>query len=239
MATNAHVHAIWLPLRLPALALECLGIYASSDQAVMVIDKQLVCAATQALQAVGVHIGMPVNTAQLIYDESKHKDGECYSYERGPQREAKTLKKISDELYSFTPYINTHRVNTSDNIQACGLQLELSRCIHLFKGLKPLLQNIATLMESYKIHFHYGLSHTPSGSWLLSYHENTQALPETQRLDIQQSIQNIHALPINYLHQHQNQLEALRILATLLNNLKRIPLPACANVFVMKLSMIC
>ena len=96
-------------------------------------------------------------------------DGTRYynNFERNEKLEQQALYQLAQCCYHFSPYVETQS-HTSEP----GLLLELSRCLKLFKGTQALTKGLFKQLRAFGYHFEYGLAHTASGAWLLSWQQH-------------------------------------------------------------------
>lgn len=185
---------LWLALRLPALPLNVLGLSATNEQPVVVIEKQhIVCASDAACKA-GVKTGMNLTRAQLLSD--------CEAYLRDPDLETKALAALAQQLYQFTPHIETYICPFAPQ---AGLRLEISRCLALFAGVNALSARIFNYLRTTHYQFEYGLAHSAQGAWLLSFVPFAIAGNE----DTDLFCARLKALPIQLLQDYPQAVEAL------------------------------
>lgn len=185
---------LWIALRFPELPLNALGFIGDISQAVATIEKQkVVCASTPAQQA-GVNVGMDVTTATLLC--------RCEIQIRDDKREVTLLKELSEQLYRFTPYIETYIAST---VPQSGFLLEISTCLNLFAGLKALVARITDFLTTTRYRFELGLAHTAKGAWLLSFARYNVTGEE----DKPEFCERLKSLPVQLLHDHPKTIEAL------------------------------
>lgn len=189
---------LWLALRLMDLPLNALGIDSATPQALVITEKQrVVCASAQA-QAQGVLVGMNITTAQLLCQGAS----QCALQARNSTLELQALEQLAEQLYQFTPYIETYYCQTKP---AAGLLLEVSRCLKLFSGIEALSQLIFTYLRTTLYRFEFGLAHTAKGAWLLSHQQ--YAITGTE--DKQLFCARLNTIPVQYLYDFPQAVEML------------------------------
>lgn len=207
----------WMAIRFPHFALESLGVKRDHNN-ILVAHKNRVCGATENLQQEGVHYGMPIATAQLLYnaDSESHENGTPLSsppptplrtYEREIDSEKQTLEALCHELYNYTPHIEPYSIINDAGIEEVGVLLELSRCLTLFKGLKNLSQHIEQVFEHADISFCSAFGHTKQSAWLLTY-----ASPDSETYSIEPEyiLLQLSKLPLDLIYEHPKAVEALK-----------------------------
>ncbi|WP_096086426.1 hypothetical protein [Agaribacterium haliotis] len=151
---NTHQRPVYLALRFPFIALEALN--CSLEQKVLVYNKQqqVVMASPPCFEQ-GVKLDMNLANASLLL--------EAETQARDYQAELLLLKSLADQLYEFTPYIDTQH-------QASGaaLILELSTCLKLFNGLERLLEAIYSCVSQRGLEYQAALAGSSEAAWLLA-----------------------------------------------------------------------
>ncbi len=187
--------SLWLAVRLTHLPLESLGI-SRANKSMIISHKGRVCAATDNLSPLGITAGMPSSTAQLLVNVDD--DTPCRTYEREPDSEQQALDQLCEELYNYTPHIETHRVSTQEGCEDIGLLLELSRCLTLFKGLMPLIEQLTDALKNTQLSYRLGQGHSKQMAWLLSYTQQT-VVPHYTRDDF---IAQLQALDLKHIYEY-------------------------------------
>src|SRR5690606_8764539 len=114
----------WLAMRLVGLPLNALGIDSATPQALAITQIQRVVCSNAEAQARGVLVGMDITTAQLLCQGASQ-----YAVQaRNTILEHQALEQLAEQLYQFTPYIETYSCQTK---AAARLLLEVSRCLKL------------------------------------------------------------------------------------------------------------
>ncbi len=186
---------LWLALRLPELPLNALGFDADTPRALAITEKQQVVCSNAHARAMGIIPGTNATTARLL--------GDCELLPRDSLQEQQALAQLAERMYQFTPYIETY----SNKTQAeAGLLLEVSRCLKLFAGLKPLAERIFASLQATPYCFECGLAHTAKGAWLLSYQQH--ALTGNEHKDL--FLQRLQTVPVQWLHDYPQAVEALQ-----------------------------
>ena len=185
---------LWLALRFKDLPLSALNAPSSPDKSVVVVERRRVVSMTANAAASGVRIGMDLTTAQLLSD--------CQVVTRDPACEQETLHRLCEQLYQFTPHIEPYR---SRETAQSGLLLELSSCLKLFSGVKKLCEAILALLKTTGYEVAYGLAHSSTGAWLLSFDNHEIRGDETTAL----FIIRLNKLPIQVLADYPNEVDAL------------------------------
>lgn len=186
---------LWIALRLNNLPLEALHIEDDAEAPHAVIEKNAVIYANKAAQSAGVNIGMDATTAQLLSD--------CKIHPRNHSEENHILNNLSAQLYQFTPYLEIYRCK---QLPHAGVLLEISSCLVLFSGATNLLDKLFTFVRNQSISFEYGLAHTATGAWLLSFvYYDIQG---NENRDV--FIERLKQLPIELLHDFPSIVDALQ-----------------------------
>ncbi len=193
MKRNRHrKEQLWLTIRFPSLPLNSQGLNDAVGAAFVKENNVVICTNHSARQ-LGIKDGMPLSTASLL--------GPCQHITRSKTLEALCLQNLAQALYQFTPYIQECIQPTQS-----GLQLEISHCLILFKGLCPLTQKLSSLLDSSGYNYQLGLAHTAKASWLLSFQAHTINGQENKTVFIQR-LQNID---IDVLHNFSKAIERLK-----------------------------
>lgn len=186
---------LWLAIRFADLPLNVLGVDSSSTQAIVVTEKQRVVCINSVAKAAGVKYDMDITTAKLLSD--------CKDLERDRELEQQALEQLSEQLYQFTPYIETYVCAT---IPHAGLLLEVSSCLQLFSGITLLCNRIVNYFRNTLFGFDIGLSHTAKGAWLLSYAPYEISGDENKEL----FCERLKTLPVHLLYDYPDVVEGLR-----------------------------
>jgi len=198
---------LWLALRFPDLPLTALQTSNSTGSAqqdlfshpAVVVEKQQVVYATATAREAGIGSDMDMTTARLLCD--------CQFLPRNPAAEEKALGKLCEQLYRFTPHLETYQSNASSE---SGVLLEISTCLQLFGGVQKLCQSVFTFLTEIGQTFIWGLGHTSKGAWLLSFAPPlTVAQLNGDNLTSNSFIQRLHQLPIEVLADYPQAVEAL------------------------------
>ncbi|MET0379330.1 MAG: DNA polymerase Y family protein [Spongiibacteraceae bacterium] len=139
---------IWLCLHFPQLALAVFG-ERDPEQPAAVIEQRLLHCANRA----NLEPGLAVSTASALY-------ADLLVLERQPQRETELLQGLAYLAYRFTPAVTV----AADN----SLLLEVGSCRRLYRGIKPLLEQLQNALHERGHTAIYGLAHTPKAAWLLA-----------------------------------------------------------------------
>ncbi|MFV8819519.1 Y-family DNA polymerase [Haliea sp. E17] len=182
--------SLWLCLRFERLPLECLS--HAEDRAVIVLERQRVLRANDYAAALGIRAGMGVATLRAMAG-----DEPCQLLERDREAEARSLQRLCCWAYSITPSLFSYR-------EDC-LQLEISGCLALFRGLSPLLAEAASGIASRGFQAHRALAPTPTAAWLLSHADESVAMDSGAALP-----QRLAGLPLALLEDFSTTVDALR-----------------------------
>jgi len=188
---------------LDVLELDVSGVDASAEKAIVITEKQRVIFLNQSAHAAGVRYGVDVTTAQLLSN--------CETHTRDKQKEVAALNELSAQLYQFTPHIETYYCQ---HLPHAGLLLEISSCLKLFSGVRALLAQIITYLQTTPYRCEYGFAHTAKGAWLLSFQpielsDNTVGNitgNETKEF----FCERLKNLPIHLLHDFPTVIDALK-----------------------------
>ena len=150
--------SLWLCLRFPQLAMECLA-HRPEDPAV-VIERQRVYAANDTAQLSGVAVGQSTATVRALLTTP-----ELQVFERNITKETKCLEQLEQWAYSFTP--------TLERYWADSLQLEVGRCLKLHGDLGELLTRLEGELKQRGFTPCLGLAPNRSAAWLLSHDANS------------------------------------------------------------------
>lgn len=200
---------LWIAVRLTHFPLESLGV-ARGHKNIMVSYKQRICAYTDNLLTLGLQLGTPTATAQLL--QQTDDETPCRIYERELDTEKQSLQELCDAFYSVSPHIETYRVDTQKGCEDIGILLEVSRCIALFKSVQAIAEEIDKILHHN--HFSYEISsgHTKQAAWLLSYYEEHHHTPAKTPLDStrEEYIQALKELPLALIYEHPEKVEQLK-----------------------------
>ncbi len=186
---------LWLALRFEAWPLNALGIGTDVAGAVVVTDKKKrVVSASDVALAAGIHKDMSLTAAHLLVD--------CTTHPRDVSLEQQTLEALAEQLYRFTPYIETYH---SRHTHESGLLLEISRCLKLFHGATSLLEQVLIELQTTHYQVSHGLAHSRQGAWLLSRY--IYPVDDNDHAGI--FLQRLSQIPVNQLHDHPQAAEAL------------------------------
>ena len=201
----------WMAVRFPHFALESLGVKREHHN-ILVTHKQRVCGATADLQKEGVHYGMPIATAQLLYNaENDEADNvtPLRTYEREIESEKQTLEALCHELYNYTPHIEPYSIINSEGIEEVGVLLELSRCLALFKGLENLVQHIQQVFEHADISTYSAFGHTKQSAWLLTF-SDSNLKSKNISISAENTLLHLSPLPLDIIYEHPKAVDALK-----------------------------
>ena len=185
---------LWLALRTRELPLIALDAEAPAEEPVVVVEGKKVVFANVAARRKGVVSGMDATTAQLL--------SQCRIFSRNRAREEKSLRRLRDELYRFTPHIEIHR---SREIAQAGLLLEISTCLKLFAGIKNLCARVTAFLEACGWDIRSGLAHTAPGAWLLSFARAEIHGGE----NVDDFVDQLNRLPLQVLYDHPKAVDTL------------------------------
>ena len=163
--------SLWLCLRFDQLPLDSLN--RSEQHPVAVLARQRVIRANDCAAALGIRPGMGSATVRTLAA-----DEPVQLLERDESAEQRCLQQLCCWAYSITPSLHTWR-------EDC-LQLEISGCLTLFRGLEPLLAEVSSGIGSRGYRVRQALAPTPGAAWLLTFAPAETALalelPVEQRL---------------------------------------------------------
>jgi len=182
--------SLWLCLRFSQLPLQCLN--RCEDRPIAVLARQRVVRANDCAAALGIREGMGAATVRALAD-----DEALLLLERDEAAEQRCLQQLCCWAYGITPSLFSWR-------QDC-LQLEISGCLNLFRGLDSLLAEVATGVGSRGYSAHYGLAATPKAAWLLSFARAGEALAITRPL-----ADRLAPLPLQLLDTFPTAVDSLR-----------------------------
>ncbi len=183
--------SLWLCLRFSQLPLQCLN--RCEDRPVAVLARQRVVRANDCAAALGIREGMgAAATVRALADNEA-----LLLLERDEAAEQRCLQQLCCWAYGITPNLFSWR-------QDC-LQLEISGCLNLFRGLDSLLAEVATGVGSRGYSAHYGLAATPKAAWLLSFAQAGEALAITRPL-----ADRLAPLPLQLLDTFPSAVDSLR-----------------------------
>ena len=185
---------LWLALRIRDLPLSALEAAASGDEPLAVAENRALVYSNRAAVAAGITRGMDTATAQLL--------GGCRILPRNRHREQQALEALRDQLYRFSPHISIHHSRATAQ---SGLLLELSTCLRLFSGIKPLWHALIAQLQQGGHDTRWGLAHTAMGAWLLSFARHPISGDETPEC----FIERLNRLPVQVLQEHPKAVAAL------------------------------
>jgi len=168
------MHAVWLCLRFPLLALDallapqCDNNTASDTLAIAVKDKERIYCANRAAHALGIRNKQKVATASLLAPQLR-------LLTRQPDKEEEKRQSLALRLYDFSSQIVLPEPQSSALGQTC-IYLEIARSQRLFGGLKPLLLNLQTQLQSITRQLDMGLGPSQQSAQLLSFQPLTASL---------------------------------------------------------------
>jgi protein ImuB len=181
--------SLWLCLRFDQLPLQCLS--RCEQQPVAVLAAQRVIRANDCATALGVRPGMGTATVRALAGEEPVR-----LLGQDEQAEHRCLQQLCCWAYSITPTLCTW--------QADCLQLEISGCLNLFRGLDALLLEVARGISSRGYRVRHGLAPTPKAAWLLSFADRHTAMAIQQPLE-----ERLSPLPLNLLVQFTTTVDSL------------------------------
>lgn len=179
---NRPPEPLWLAVRLPALAVEALGLL-PAGRALLVSERERVFYASQEAAALGAMSGMNITTASLLSQAEVHL--------RNPNQEQQLLAELAAALYQFTPHLDVLHNGTE-----AGVLLEISRSLKLFHGCEALARQVHSVLAENGFSFHQGLAHSAPGAWLLSAYDYPITGSESRAL-LQARLAQV---PLNALH---------------------------------------
>jgi protein ImuB len=191
---NARRDRLWLALRFRDLPLSALDAAESPEEPLVVAEKRKVVFSNPRARAGGVVDGMDLTTAQLVSG--------CRALARNAAREEEALHRLRDALYRFTPHIDIYRSRRAPH---AGLLLEISTCLRLFSGVKNLGDTLLAFLEPRGHDLRWGLAHSSTGAWLLSFARHEITGEETRRL----FTDRLDRLPVQVLYDYPGAVEAL------------------------------
>ncbi|TGD74302.1 DNA polymerase Y family protein [Mangrovimicrobium sediminis] len=181
---------LWLCLRFERLPLESLD--RAGTGLVVVLERQRVLCANDRAAELGIRPGMGVATVRALAAEEP-----CQLLERDREAEARTLQRLCCWAYGVTPTLFSYR-------EDC-LQLEVGGCLALFRGLDPLLREVASGLTGRGFEARMGLAPTPAAAWLLSHADSGAALDCGAALE-----ERLAPLPLALLADFSDTVDALR-----------------------------
>ncbi len=182
--------SLWLCLRFHQLPLECLD--RSGEGVVAVLEKQRVLRANDCAAALGIREGMGAGTVRALAG-----DEPCQLLERDRAAEARALQRLCCWAYGITPALFSYR-------EDC-LQLEIGGSLALFRGLDPLLAEVANGIASRGVQASRALAPTPAAAWLLSHADEDLAMASGQDL-----AERLAPLPLALLGDFGDTVDSLR-----------------------------
>lgn len=191
---NATSSRLWLAIRFSDLALTALTAKAADDRPTIVVQKKQVIFTNPLATEAGVQQAMDATTAQLL--------SSCVVLERDEAKEQAALHQLSELLYQISPYIEDYN---SKAFAQSGLLLEISSCLALFGGVKPLAEKTFSLLDQTPYGFQYGLAHSAAAAWYLSFVNHAISGGETRSM----FIERLNALPTDLLADYPKALESL------------------------------
>ena len=191
---SAPVSRLWLAIRCADLPLSAFKLDDPAAQPIVVIESKRVIFANPMAEAAGACIGMDITSAQLLTG--------CIALTRAKTKELHALHELSEQLYQFTPYIETY---CSSESAESGVLLEISSCLRLFAGIKAMTEQVATFMQQTHHSYAFGLAHSAMAAWYLSFADWEISGQESKSL----FIERLNQLPIDLLVDYPKALEAL------------------------------
>ena len=197
---------LWLTLRFPQLPLNALGYQQQSAQAVAIIDNGRVIQCTDTAKAMGVSIGDKVEDQQgstfkptrtaLTPISPIHANSQCQAkyLPRNKAAEQQHLQHLMAWGYRFTAHIKQHDNNS--------LLFDISRCLRLFGDIEQFCARLFAQITDLAYSFQFGIAHTSTASWLLSF----QQFPACQSDSQHCYITRLKRLPLAYLPKVFSQL---------------------------------
>ena len=182
--------SLWLCLRFDQLPLQCLS--RCEQQPVVVLAAQRVLRANDCATALGIRQDMGTAMVRALAGTAPVR-----LLERDEQAEQHCLQQLCCWAYSITPTLYTW--------QADCLQLEIGGCLSLFRGLDPLLLEVASGTGSRGYSVRTGLAATPKAAWLLSFANRDTAMAIQQPL-----AERLSPLPLNLLGEFAATVDSLR-----------------------------
>lgn len=166
---------LWLAVRLPHIALECLIAAAQEPppaSALCVNYKQRVYLANAAALALGVQQKTPISQAQALA-------AEIVFLSRDEALEQRTLQHLLTVLYAFSPHLKVHRIAHASHGEY-SIVLEISRCLSLFGGLAPFCQRLEQQLQASRFTYVLALAHSQEAAWLLTWNPPAQMATEAE-----------------------------------------------------------
>lgn len=151
---------LWLCLRFPRLALQCLGDH--SEQPLALVERQRLLQINDCAAALGLAPGMGLATARALAGDS------LQLRSRDAAREDQYLEELCCWAYGITPTLHAWRGDC--------LLLEIGGCLRLFGGLRAVLERVGDGLRRRDLTLCQGLAPTPKAAWLLSFAEEEPAL---------------------------------------------------------------
>lgn len=140
---------IWLCLQLPLLGLECLSDYHAAEPSAL-LDGQRIVLSNPEAEEHGIQPGLPLATAEMLYPNLR-------LFPEQKLQAQRCLDALAEEAYGFSAHI--HRDGNS-------LCLEIASALRLFKGIKSLVQTLASKIQAQGLSYRIALGHTPKAAAL-------------------------------------------------------------------------
>lgn len=122
------------------------------------------------------------------------------SFEANKQLEQQALQQLQECCYHFSPYVEQQTRSGEP-----GLLLEVSRCLKLFKGMQALTKGLFKQLRAFSYRFEFGLAHSASGAWLLSWQQHSVCDNDDRNV----FIQRLQQTPIHLLESNELIIDAL------------------------------
>ncbi len=150
------------------------------EQALAITEKQHIFLASKPAAEAGVCPGMTLSSAWALLPT-------LTTIERQPEREQRTLTRLANWAYQFTPGVHCGEDNS--------VLLEVGGSLRLFGGLEALLERIEKDLSALGFHYWLGLAHTQKAAELLPYprpggYQAEDCLESLQGLPLQQLMVN-------------------------------------------------
>ncbi len=145
---------LWLCLRLPELAVQCLP--QRRPLAVAVLEQQRVHAVNAAASLLGIETGMDPASARALAGEQP-----LQLLARDPGAEQQALEDLSCWAYGVTPHLYSFRGDC--------LMLEVAGSLRLFGGLDAILRYCRRGLASRGFSTEIAAAQTPLAAWALSH----------------------------------------------------------------------
>jgi protein ImuB len=182
--------SLWLCLRFDQLPLQCLT--RCEQQPVVVLTAQRVLRANDRATAMGIRQDMGTAMVRALAGTEPVR-----LLERDEQAEQRCLQQLCCWAYGFTPTLYTWQTDC--------LQLEIGGCLSLFRGLDPLLLEVANGSSRRGYSVRCGLASTPKAAWLLSFANRDTAMAIQRPLE-----ERLGPLPLKLLGEFAATVDSLR-----------------------------